>query len=51
MKLHLGCGKRDFGKDWHHIDCVDYPHVVSNDVVNLPYDDDSCDLLYASHLL
>jgi predicted SAM-dependent methyltransferase len=51
VKLHLGCGKRDFGKDWHHIDYVDYPHVVSNDVVKLPYDDDSCDLLYASHLL
>lgn len=20
MKLHLGCGKRDFGSDWVHID-------------------------------
>lgn len=51
MKLHLGCGKRNFGEGWHHIDYVDYPHVVSNDVTTLPYDDDSCDLVYASHLL
>jgi len=51
MKLHLGCGKRDFGDGWHHIDYVDYPHVVSNDVTNLPYDNDSCDVIYASHLL
>lgn len=51
MKLHLGCGKRDFGNGWHHIDYVDYPHVVSNDVTNLSYDNDSCDVIYASHLL
>jgi len=51
MKLHLGCGKRNFGDEWHHIDCVDHPHVISNDVTNLPYDDNTCDLIYASHLL
>lgn len=51
MKLHLGCGKRDFGDSWHHIDNIDYPHVDSNDVTKLPYDNDSCDVIYASHLL
>ena len=51
MKLHLGCGMRNFGEGWDHIDYVDYPHVVSNDVTSLPYDDDSCDVVYASHLL
>ena len=20
IKLHIGCGKRDFGPDWEHID-------------------------------
>ena len=51
MKLHLGCGNRDFGEDWDHIDYVDYPHVISFDVTKLPYDDNSCDVVYASHLL
>jgi predicted SAM-dependent methyltransferase len=51
MKLHLGCGNRDFGEDWDHIDYVDYPHVISFDVTKLPYDDNSCDVIYGSHLL
>ena len=36
MKLHLGCGGRNFGDDWIHID---------------QSDEDSCDVIYASHLL
>ncbi len=51
MRLHLGCGKRNFGKDWVHIDCADYPHIVSYDVKNLPFKDDSCELVYASHVM
>jgi len=51
MKLHLGCGKRDFGEDWIHIDMADFPHIESKDVTRLPYEDNSCDLVYASHLL
>lgn len=51
MKLHLGCGKRDFGSDWVHIDAGDFPHVTSHDIVGLPFDDASCDLIYASHVL
>jgi len=27
IKLHLGCGWRDFGSDWIHIDGGDYPHL------------------------
>lgn len=27
MKLHLGCGKRDFGPEWISIDGGDYPHL------------------------
>lgn len=51
MKLHLGCGKRDFGPDWVHIDCGDYPHVTSHDIVCLPFNDNSCDLIYSSHTI
>jgi len=52
IKLHLGCGKRDFGLDWDHIDIsTEYSHIKSYDVVHIPYDDNSVDLIYASHLL
>ena len=51
MKLHLGCGKRDFGEDWTHIDKADFPHIKHHDVTSLPFEDDSCDIIYASHLL
>lgn len=50
-KLHLGCGWRDFGPDWTHIDGGDYPHLASHDIVNLPNEDNSVDLIYASHVL
>lgn len=50
IKLNLGCGRRDFGKDWDHIDGSDYPHIKSHDIVNLPYDENSVDLIYASHV-
>jgi predicted SAM-dependent methyltransferase len=51
MKLHLGCGKRDFGSAWVHIDQCEFPHVTHKDVTKLPFADGSCDLIYASHLL
>lgn len=51
IQLHLGCGSRDFGKTWIHIDQGNYPHVTSHSVINLPYPDNSVDLIYASHLL
>jgi len=51
MKLHLGCGKRDFGSGWIHIDSEDFPHVDFNDVMDIPFKDGSCDVVYASHLL
>ena len=49
MKLHLGCGKKDFGDDWTHIDGSDYPHIHSHDIVNLPFEDNTVDLIYTSH--
>jgi predicted SAM-dependent methyltransferase len=51
LKLHVGCGKRNFGKEWIHIDGGDYPHLDSHDIVKLPYKDETVDLIYASHVL
>ena len=50
MKLNLGCGKRNFGKDWIHIDGSTYEHIYSHDIVNLPFKENSVDLIYASHV-
>jgi len=51
LKLHLGCGNRNFGPEWRHIDRADFPHIDSQDVTNLNYVDSSVDLIYASHLI
>lgn len=51
IKINLGCGWRDFGKDWIHIDGGDYPHLDSTDIFNLPYTDNSVDIIYASHVI
>lgn len=50
IKLNLGCGWRDFGADWIHIDGGNYPHLHSADIINLPFEDESVDLIYASHV-
>ena len=51
IKLHLGCGKKDFGKDWIHIDGGSFEHLHSHDISALPFDDKTVDLIYASHVL
>lgn len=51
IKLHLGCGWRNFGEDWIHIDGGKYPHVKYHDITKLPFDNNSVDLIYASHVL
>lgn len=50
LKLSLGCWTRDFGSEWTHIDGGHYDHIHSHDIVNLPFEDDSVDLIYASHV-
>ena len=50
MKLNLGCGKRNFGKDWIHIDGSRYEHIHSHDIVNLPFEENTIDIIYASHV-
>jgi SAM-dependent methyltransferase len=51
IKLHLGCGKRYFGPDWTHIDGGNHKHLHSHDITKLPFEKDSVDLVYASHVL
>lgn len=50
FKLNLGCGKRNFGKDWIHIDGSKYEHIHSHNIVDLPFENDSIDLIYTSHV-
>lgn len=51
IKLHLGCGKRNFGPDWIHVDGGNFSHLHSHDITKLPFDDNSVDLIYSSHVL
>jgi len=52
MKLHLGCGNK-FIKGFTHIDIMNFPHIdIVNSVDRLPMiKDNSCDLVYACHIL
>lgn len=50
-KLHLGCGWRNFGKDWIHIDGGNYEHLEYESITSLSWaKDNSVDLIYASHV-
>ena len=49
-KIHIGCGKRDFGPGWYNIDGTNHPHVHYNDITKLPFKDESIELIYASHV-
>lgn len=52
IKLHLGCGWRNFGKDWIHIDGGTYEHLDYDNIFDLKqFKDNSVDLIYASHLI
>lgn len=50
IKVSLGAGKVRF-PDFIHIDSGDYDDITYKDVINLPFVDDSLDLIYVSHLL
>lgn len=51
IKLHLGCGWRNFGKEWIHIDGGDYSHLDYHDITSLPYEDNTVSIIYASHVI
>lgn len=47
----MGCGPRNFGPEWIHIDGGDYPHLDWCSIKRLPFPDNSMDLIYASHVI
>ena len=51
IKVNMGCGWRDFGKEWYHVDGGDYSHLDHKDIFNLPFEDETVDLIYASHVI
>ena len=51
MKFNIGCGHRNFGKEWIHIDGENYDHIDSSDIFIKDYQDNSAELIYASHLI
>ena len=51
MKLNIGCGKRNFGDKWIHIDGANFSHIDSNDILLKSFKDDSVDLIYSSHFI
>lgn len=61
IKINVGCGRRNFGRDWVHIDGGNYPHLDSYDITQLcypmadgtvrKYDNETVDLVYASCVL
>tara|TARA_R110002012_G_scaffold282422_1_gene472136 strand:+ start:4106 stop:4648 length:543 start_codon:yes stop_codon:yes gene_type:complete len=52
IKINMGCGWRDFGKDWVHIDSGEYDHLDYVSIIDLQqFDNNSVDLIYASHVI
>ena len=45
----MGCGKRNFGKDWIHIDGGNFNHLDHQNIFDFPYE--NIDLIYASHVI
>ena len=50
VKLHLGCGWRNFGKEWTHIDGGDYDHLEGDTITKLSYSNETVNTIYASHV-
>lgn len=51
MKFNIGCGPRNFGQDWIHIDGGDYDHTDSTDIYLKSFKNNSAELIYASHFI
>lgn len=53
IKVNLGCGWRNFGKDWIHVDGGDYAHLSKKykTIELYEFTDNSIDVIYASHLI
>ncbi len=48
-RIHMCCGKRDFGSGWLNIDGADLPHIHQHDVTKLDMQSDTVDIIYCSH--
>lgn len=52
IKINMGCGWRNFGSDWIHIDGGDYEHLNGKSIIDLKqFKDNSVDLIYCSHVI
>ena len=51
MKFNIGCGKRNFGKNWIHIDGGEFNHINSKNIFIKDYKKGSAELIYASHFI
>ena len=52
LKFNMGCGWRNFGPDWVHVDGGDYEHLDYKNIVDLkPFPDNCAEEIYASHVL
>jgi predicted SAM-dependent methyltransferase len=51
MKIHVGCGRRDFGKGWVHVDGAEYSHISFHDIFLSDFNDNSADVIYSAHLI
>ena len=50
-KLNIGCGWRNFGEEWTHIDGGDYEHLDHKDIFLNEHEDNSVNLIYSSHMI
>lgn len=51
MKIAVGCGKRNYGKGWLHVDGAHFDHVKYHDIFLEEFKDREADLIYACHLI
>ncbi len=51
-KINMGCGPRNFGPDWYHVDGGNYNHTQCRNIGEIPYNMyGQTELIYASHLI
>lgn len=51
MKIAMGCGWRNYGPEWFHVDGHSYDHVQFRDITLYDLPDNTVDIIYASHFI
>ncbi len=51
MKFNIGCGKRNFGDEWIHVDGGNHDHLDSSDIFITGYKENTANLIYSSHFI